>query len=88
MYQVFQRALSRRDISTGRVELARNATYATEGPTDIMDVKNEVPDPKLSICYLYGAPITCTPEQLEALRDGSAVVEDFVVVSPPVTREA
>lgn len=82
MYHLFERAVFGRDVATGEVELAANASYATEGLSDILGVKNEVPEPLARICYVYGAPLTCTPEEIEALRDGTAVTENFVLVSP------
>ncbi|KAJ3535792.1 hypothetical protein NM208_g6987 [Fusarium decemcellulare] len=87
MYRVFERALSRRDVATGEILLSHNTSYATDGPLDVMDILNEVPQPEMSLCYLYGADISCTEEQLEALADGTAVVEDFVVVQPAGTKD-
>ncbi|KAF4462693.1 serine-type carboxypeptidase Z precursor [Fusarium albosuccineum] len=87
MYRVFERALSRRDVATGEVVLSQNTSYATEGPLDVMDVMNEVPEPEMSVCYFYGADISCTEEQRKALADGTAMLKDFVVVEPAGTRD-
>ncbi|KAH6855610.1 putative carboxypeptidase S1 [Chaetomium sp. MPI-CAGE-AT-0009] len=85
-YTLFKRTLSGRDIATGRVALNRNPGYATEGPRSIRNVTNELPADKLEhACYVLHAPLTttCTKEQIEALRAGTAVVVNNVVVSPP-----
>ncbi|KAI5861544.1 Alpha/Beta hydrolase protein [Durotheca rogersii] len=84
--RLYERALARRDAATGEVALADRPDYATAGPADVRAVANEAPPPALSTCWLYAAPISCTPAQLAALRDGSADVENFVVVSPQGTR--
>lgn len=80
--KIFERAMFGRDIATGDVDLDRNANYTTKGPHSVRDVKNEIPEEQESICHVRLAPITCTDEQMMALADGSAVVEDWVVVEP------
>lgn len=82
LYHVFQRALAKRDIATGKIDLSRHTNYTSVGPTDVKRVKNKVPEMAESICYVYKASLTCTEEQLAALADGSAVVEDWIVTKP------
>lgn len=86
MYHVFERAMSKRNIATGKVDLSEKPVYSSNGPHNVRNVTNEVPEPDLSKCYVIHAPISCTDEQLVALEDGSAVVEDWVVVKPEGTR--
>lgn len=86
MYHVFERAMSRRDVATGVVRLSKTPDYASKGPHSVRNVTNEVPEPELSTCYVAEASVSCTDEQLAALADGSAVVEDSVVVKPAGTR--
>lgn len=86
MYHVFERAMSRRDVATGKVNLSEKPDYASSGPQSVRNVTNKVPEPERSTCYLGLAPISCTVEQLAALADGSAVVEDWIVVKPEGTR--
>lgn len=61
--------------------------YSTVGPLSVLDVTNEVLAPVVSepTCWWYTVNNTqsCTVEQIIAVADGSAVVEDWVVVSPP-----
>lgn len=81
--RIFERAVFRQDIATGEVDLAGEPDYATEGPSDVRGVANERPRDFVSnVCSVYMAPVTCTDEQLSALADGSAKVEDWVVVKP------
>ena len=74
--------MSRHDISTGDVDLSRNQDYSSKGPNDVRSVSSERPAPISNVCTIYGAPVTCTEEQLLALADGTAEVENWVVVKP------
>jgi hypothetical protein len=78
--------MSRRDVATGKVDLSETTDYASDGPQSVRNVTNEVPEPELSVCHVDKATISCTPEQLAALADGSAVVEYGIVVEPEGTR--
>lgn len=71
-----------RDVSTGKVELSNSEGYSTKGPTTVHDVLNDVPDPTENICFLPLAFTTCTKEQQLALANGTAVLEDWIVVEP------
>lgn len=79
VYRIFDRAMSGRDVGTG--EEAEEG-YSSEGPETVFDVRHELPESREIVCYLYDAPLTCTPNQLKALEEGTAVVKDFVVVDP------
>ncbi|MBE3041384.1 hypothetical protein IMZ48_02130 [Candidatus Bathyarchaeota archaeon] len=80
VYRIFDRAMSGKDVGTGDVEVSEG--YSSEGPETVFDVRHELPEPRETVCYLYDAPYTCTPNQIQALVDGTAVVVDFVVVEP------
>lgn len=80
MYRIFQRAISGRDIATGEVAIRKGDKYSSAGPESSFGIKNDAPPSPPSVCYLYDISNTCRPEELEALRDGTAVVENFVVV--------
>ncbi|PWY70277.1 alpha/beta-hydrolase [Aspergillus heteromorphus CBS 117.55] len=79
-YEIFHRALFNRDIATGRVNTARNASYTSEGPDSTWQVKNDVPDSPAPTCYLLDLEARCTQEQVERVVGGEAVVKDWVVV--------
>lgn len=61
--------------------------YSTEGPLSVLNVTNAVLAPVMSEprCWWYTVNNTqsCTEEQIVAVVEGTAVVEDWVVVSPP-----
>lgn len=61
--------------------------YSTVGPLSVLNVTNEVLAPVMSEprCWWYTVNNTqsCTEEQIVAVAEGTAVVEDWVVVSPP-----
>lgn len=81
--RIFERALLGRDIATGAVDLRGTGgggeVYRTEGPGDTWWRRNEVmpvPEPR---CYSLMTS-TCSREELEALRNGTAVLKDYFVV--------
>ncbi|KAH7146206.1 Alpha/Beta hydrolase protein [Dactylonectria macrodidyma] len=82
VYRIFKRSTFGYDVATGEVEIGANNTYSSDGPSNIFDVKNKLPEALAPMCHLYQAPHSCTEEQLVALQDGTAVTEDFIVVSP------
>jgi len=83
VYRVFRRAIFGRDIATGDVAISANTNYSTTGPSSSFGVKNVTPPSPPSVCWLYQAAGSCTEEQQEALRNGTAVVKDYVIVWPP-----
>ncbi|KEY72796.1 hypothetical protein S7711_04390 [Stachybotrys chartarum IBT 7711] len=81
-YRIFNRALFNRDIATGRINTAINTTYHTEGPEDTFHITSEIPPQYDDFCYILD-PSSCTAEQIAALRDGTAVIENNIIVDPP-----
>lgn len=86
-YAIFQRDLDGVDIATGLTPVVPG--YSTSGPSDIRGVKMSLPtNPWPIFCYVGAVPVaagSCSEEQIAALKNGTAVVEDFIVVSPPWT---
>jgi hypothetical protein len=80
--RLFERTMFGRDVATGEVDLSESPDYATTGPASVQDVINEVPEPQSNVCIVQEAPNSCTKEQMAALADGSAIVENFRVVDP------
>jgi hypothetical protein len=76
------RSIFNTDIATGKHKTACRSHYGTKGPSSSFGIKNVLPPSRKGDCYVYDAVNTCTPDQLEALLDGSAVVENFIVVEP------
>jgi Serine carboxypeptidase len=82
VYRIFQRAMFGRDIATGNVIIGPKSNYSSTGPAYSLELKNSVPDSPPPVCFLMDTAFTCAPNQLAALADGSAMVKDFVVISP------
>ncbi|KAH6639940.1 serine carboxypeptidase [Truncatella angustata] len=76
-WSIFNRATFGLDIPTGLA--ATTDEFATEGPHNTWDVKNEVPEWPEARCNVL-KPGTCVPELLEKMKQGKVVVEDFFVV--------
>ena len=83
-YEIFARTISGRDVATGKHRVDEN--YSTQGPADVSHIGVGPPTPPQEPveCYVDYAPFSdrCSPEQIAALADGTAVVVDRVVVSP------
>ena len=81
-YDIFNRALFNRDVATGKVNIIKNPDYHTEGPSDTFHIRSEKPPQYKQFCYILD-PSTCTEEQVAALRAGTAVIENLIIVDPP-----
>ena len=79
-YEIFRRALFNLDIATGKQNTANNATFATTGMADTWSIKNIAPKSEPPICYSYNPTATCTEDQLDAIADGSAVIQDYILL--------
>ena len=79
-YELFRRAIFNRDIATGTLDTARNATYSTTGLADTWSVKNVAPESDPPVCYTYNPLSTCTDDQLESVVDGSALIQNYIVI--------
>ena len=78
--QIFNRAVFGMDIATGNVSLAKNTTYATEGPSSSRQIKNQVPPVPQPQCYVLALYATCTNDQINAVINGSATVKDYILI--------
>lgn len=91
--RIFERALFNKDIATGTVDLKATGgwksdadIFQTEGTRDTWWKKNEVmPVPK-GQCYILQV-MTCTMEELEALKNGTAIVKDYLLVGIKGSKE-
>lgn len=85
-YAIFSRTIRGRDIATGDHAVHRGSGYSTTGPSSVNDVSSGTPPPQAPAeCYVDLAPVgmRCSEAQVGALADGTAVVVDRVVISPP-----
>ncbi|KAJ4395818.1 hypothetical protein N0V93_000032 [Gnomoniopsis smithogilvyi] len=96
--RIFERAVLGRDIATGRVDVdteshtnnsscSAGGGYSSKGPSSVRNVTELVRPPVLEapLCWWYTADDgqTCSAQQMTAVEDGTAVVEQWVIVSPP-----
>ena len=82
-YRIFMRAITGRDIATGSIDLRDFANsgeqYSTHGPDDTWWMKSDIlPSPPRE-CYVLDIQ-RCNDEEKEAIRDGTAIVKDWIVV--------
>ena len=80
--RIFERAMFRKDVATGKVELTGEEKYQSKSKADVRDVRNKLPASSDSVCYVFQPADTCTEEQKAALLNGTAETEDWVVTSP------
>lgn len=84
-YRIFMRAITHRDIATGQVDLNEYATthkdqYSTTGTSDTWWKKNDVLPQTKHECYVLDQASRCTDEEVEWIKDGSAIIKDWIVV--------
>lgn len=82
VFRIFDRAIFNHDIATGRADTSGNCSYTTQGPLSAFGWKNTLPPSPPPACYLYSIAPSCTPNQYEALANGSAVVKNGFILSP------
>ncbi|KAM7215131.1 hypothetical protein V8F06_009449 [Rhypophila decipiens] len=82
VFTIFGRAMNGLDVATGEEKLGSD--YQSEGEKDSFGLKNLVPEKPIvePTCLVYMPASTCTVEQVLALINGTAKVEEFVVTEP------
>lgn len=78
-YRIFTRALFNKDISTGKLDTAMNASYHTIGPADTWHEKDKPPEQPLQICYSLDPGATCTSDEIKAISNGSAILSHWIL---------
>ncbi|KAI1096759.1 carboxypeptidase S1 [Rostrohypoxylon terebratum] len=78
-YTMLQRAIQGKDIATGKVDI--DGEYSTDGPSSSIATFQAPPYPS-PICFLRGMAGTCAPNQIEAVKDGSATIVNGVITDP------
>lgn len=96
--RIFERAVLGHDVATGRVDInvqhqtnksysSTVGVYSSKGAQSMRNVTDRAEPPILAspFCWWYTAVDgqTCSAEQMAAVEDGTAVVEEWVVLSPP-----
>jgi carboxypeptidase D len=76
-YQIFNRVMFDTDVATGKNSAAG---YSTTGPKSAF-TQSEVPAQEgQAPCYLWDILETCTGVQKQILRNGTAIVENFILI--------
>lgn len=79
-YEIFSRAMFNRDLSTGKIDMAKNGSYSTRGPASTWDIKNEPQESPGPLCYTLSLGRLCTDDQIASVINGTAIIKDYVVV--------
>lgn len=89
VYGIIERNMENLDIATGKQAAGKGCDYQTQGPKDSWSwnnntvVANVLPLESLPLaCSTWYILETCTDTQDVALQDGTAIVENDVVISP------
>ncbi|KAM7197912.1 carboxypeptidase S1 A-like protein [Naviculisporaceae sp. PSN 640] len=90
VFNIFERAMSGKDVATGEKNIVaegdedESGEYETEGPVDSFVIKNQVPEKPMvePACLVYQPATTCTENQILALMNRTARVEDYIVTEP------
>jgi hypothetical protein len=75
--QIFNRVMFSKDVATGKNSAIGSSTM---GPNSAFTKSKVPPAEGLPSCYLWDVLETCTKVQKEILQNGSAIVEDFILV--------
>ncbi|KAK4033943.1 Alpha/Beta hydrolase protein [Parachaetomium inaequale] len=81
-YQIFNRVMFNKDVATGKISTTKPlaGAYSTCGPSNVLNVTNAVPAHREAECYLWDIFQTCTALQTEQLRNGTAILENFIMI--------
>lgn len=86
-FNLFSRTIQGLDVATGLEKITSD--YSTTGPSSasqirVTDGSKEANPPTRPECYVMLGSLaeTCSSEQIAAIVDGSAIVKDYIVVSP------
>lgn len=85
--KIFERIMFNKDIAIGEIDIAQMPDYATTGTESSFHIKNDIPPEPEPTCYLLSADRSCSKEQLKAIEDGTAVVENYIVKSPAAEKQ-
>ncbi|KAF2967522.1 hypothetical protein GQX73_g6073 [Xylaria multiplex] len=77
---ILRRVMEQRDVATGNIPISDD--YSTDGTFE-STVSLTAPQPPSMTCYLRGMPSTCAQNQIDAVKDGSATIENGVIRNPP-----
>ncbi|KAL8918927.1 MAG: hypothetical protein Q9172_005195 [Xanthocarpia lactea] len=80
-YRIFNRAIFGQDISTGETNTNSDSSYSSEGPSDIVGLRQEPPiDEYPPECYVLALAATCNEEEIELLKSGGGLVRNYILI--------
>ncbi|KAJ7265059.1 Alpha/Beta hydrolase protein [Mycena rebaudengoi] len=79
-YRIFQRVMFNTDVETGRIVTDASTNYTTTGLSSSFSIKNSMPPQPQPLCYTWDIMETCTDAQKLLLENGTAIVQDFIMV--------
>jgi hypothetical protein len=84
MSQIYTRTMFGLDVATGKekYEAKGDCLYKTTGPLTVRDVDEVLPPIPEILCYIFNAEGSCTPNQMYALGNETAIIKDYYVVDP------
>ncbi|KAF2649970.1 putative carboxypeptidase S1 [Lophiostoma macrostomum CBS 122681] len=77
--KIFDRVMFNKDVATGGQDVAADADYSSTGPESSFGIKNELPESAAHECYVWDILHTCNDEEIAALANGTAVVENYIL---------
>jgi hypothetical protein len=75
--QIFNRVMFNTDVATGKNP---SIGSSTTGPNSAFTKSQVPPAEEFLSCYLWDILETCTKVQKEILQNGSAIVEDYILI--------
>ncbi|KAF3482445.1 carboxypeptidase S1 [Arthroderma uncinatum] len=85
--EIFHRIMFNKDIATGKIDTIKKGDYSTSGSPTTFQVKNQIPPEPEPTCYVLSMGRSCTKDQIEAVKNGTAVVENYIVKSPTAPKQ-
>ncbi|KAL8911589.1 MAG: hypothetical protein Q9171_003254 [Xanthocarpia ochracea] len=80
-YRIFNRAIFGQDISTGETNTNSDSSYSSEGPSDIVGLRQEPPiDEYPPECYVLALAATWNEEEIELLESGGGLVRNYILI--------
>ncbi|KAE8152818.1 Alpha/Beta hydrolase protein [Aspergillus avenaceus] len=77
--EIFQRVMNGKDVQTGDHKIT--PSYSTNG-TSTSTHTDDLPPAPAPTCYLWALSGTCAKEQIDAVGNGTAEIENYVITKP------
>ncbi|KAK2783313.1 hypothetical protein FQN52_000322 [Onygenales sp. PD_12] len=78
-FEIFRRVMFDSDVATGEVDITAVKDFSTKGSLDPSWTKQKPPPMPKPTCYVLDSQ-TCTEDQAASVKNGSALIRDYIVV--------